>query len=48
MRCQFNGLSASVTKKFQTYMMIYSPAYEKEVAINRQILEAAVKYQSMP
>lgn len=37
-----------VAQKDSRLMMIYSPAYEKEVAIKRQILEAAVKYQSMP
>jgi 2,4-didehydro-3-deoxy-L-rhamnonate hydrolase len=45
---ELHGLAAIGTRVAKTYMMIYSPRDEKEVAIAKQILEAAVKYQSMP
>jgi 2,4-didehydro-3-deoxy-L-rhamnonate hydrolase len=44
---ELHGLAAAGTRAAKTYMMIYSPRDEKEVAITKQILEAAVKYQSI-
>lgn len=44
---ELHGLAAAGTKAAKTYMMIYSPRDEKEIAITKQILEAAIKYQSL-
>ena len=42
---EFHGL-AGQNGLIKTYMMIYSPRNEQELAITKQILEAAVKYSS--
>ncbi|MES2796803.1 MAG: fumarylacetoacetate hydrolase family protein [Bacteroidota bacterium] len=44
---ELHGLAAAGTRAAKTYMMIYSPRDEKEVTITKQILEAAIKYQSL-
>ncbi|MEA5429297.1 fumarylacetoacetate hydrolase family protein [Arcicella lustrica] len=43
---ELHGLASAGTRAAKTYMMIYSPRDEKEVAITKQILDAAIKYSS--
>lgn len=43
---ELHGLAAAGTRAAKTYMMIYSPRNEKELKVTKQILEAAVKYQT--
>jgi len=43
---ELHGLAGANSKAAKTYMMIYSPRDENELAVTRQILEAAVKYAS--
>jgi len=43
---ELHGLASAGTRAAKTYMMIYSPRDENEVAITKQILDAAIKYSS--
>ncbi|GLU51488.1 luciferase domain-containing protein [Dyadobacter frigoris] len=45
---ELHGLANGEDKVARTYMLIYSPRDENELAVTNQILDAAIKYSSYP
>jgi hypothetical protein len=45
---ELHGLAGTGDKAARTYMLIYSPRDENELAVTRKILDAAIQYSSYP